>query len=76
MKNVKYLEGELTPKREYDLTKQLLERQVSQTNSIFMIADKCERYCRDVEKDFGNLKELFKTKADVQELIQVEENLK
>jgi hypothetical protein len=56
IKNSKLMEGELVPRREFEVTKATVEKQVSQTNSIFMIADKCERFCREIEREFDGLK--------------------
>jgi hypothetical protein len=76
IRNSKLLEAELVPRREYEVTKATLERQVSQTNSIFMIVDKCERYCRDMEKEFQNLMDSFNSKAGVHEIIRLETGMK
>lgn len=37
-----------------------------------MIADKCERYCREIEKEFQDLKESFNEKADLTALFKLE----
>ena len=75
-KHIHVLEGDYALRREHEVTRTILDRQVSQTNSIFIIVDKCERNCRDIEKQFYDLKETFNTKADVQALIDVEWDLK
>ena len=53
------IEIDFTTKAEFNLAKGLLDRQVSQANSVFMIADKCENYCRDIEKQFQDIREQF-----------------
>lgn len=75
-KNSHFLEADYATRREYEVTRATLERQVSQTNAIFMIADKSERYCRDMEREFQDLREKFNCKADLQAVIDVEAELK
>ena len=68
------IEIDFATKTEFNMARGLLDRQVSQANAVFMIADKCENYCREIEKQFQDLQEQFATKPDMQTLLKVESN--